>query len=202
MNKATKTVANWLGILAGLAGLEHGVFEFLQGDTRPAGIVFPSWGPQICDPAKVWHACEPAMSILPNFRIISILTILLGLAVFAWSVFFVQRRAGGWILIGLSVALLLAGGGFFPPVIGVVAGAAGTRINRPAREQAGGVARFAAKLWPWPLAILVTWLLAQFPIGYFFNDFLTGIMGFALIMILVLLPLSLFTASARDTVSK
>ena len=68
MRSATKTVATWLGILAGIAGLEHGYFETLQGNTPAAGLMFPSWGTDICDPAKLWHACEPAMSLLPNFR--------------------------------------------------------------------------------------------------------------------------------------
>ncbi len=83
MRKATKTVAIWFGVTAGLAGLEHGYFEILQGSTRPAALMFPSWGPQQCDPARIWHACEPAMSILPNFLVTGILTILLGLGIIA-----------------------------------------------------------------------------------------------------------------------
>lgn len=31
MRKSTKTVATWLGIIAGITGLEHGWFEFVQG---------------------------------------------------------------------------------------------------------------------------------------------------------------------------
>ena len=45
MRKATKTVAMWFGIVAGIAGLEHGYFEILQGNTRPASLAFfPSMG--------------------------------------------------------------------------------------------------------------------------------------------------------------
>jgi hypothetical protein len=40
-------------------------------------------------------------------------------------------KLGGSILILLSVALLLFGGGIFPPLIGVIGGVAGTRINKP-----------------------------------------------------------------------
>jgi hypothetical protein len=67
---------------------------------------------------------------------------------------------GGLGLILLSIALLLFGGGFFPPLIGLVGGAAGTQINRSLSGQPGSVTHFAAKLWPWPLALLVGWLLA------------------------------------------
>ena len=150
MRKATKTVAMWLGIAAGLAGLEHGYFEILQGNTRPPSLAFPSMGPP-CDPAVAWNACEPAMSILPSFLLTGILALLLGLAIIVWSAAFVQRRHGGLVLILLSIALLLFGGGLFPPLIGVIGGAAGTQINRPLRGKPGRVTRTAARLWPWPL---------------------------------------------------
>ena len=199
MRKATKTVAMWFGIAAGIAGLEHGYFEILQGNTRPASLAFPSMGPP-CDPEVIWNACEPAMSILPNFLITGILAMLLGLAMIVWSAAFVQRKHGGLVLILLSVALLLFGGGFFPPLIGIIGGAAGTRINRPVSGNPGSVTRFAAKLWPWPLVVLMVWLLGQFPVGHFFNDFLKGIMGFGLLLILTMLPLSVYTAYAHDVV--
>lgn len=202
MRKATKTVATWLGLLAGGAGLEHGYFEILQGSTRPAGLMFPSWGAEICDPAKLWHACEPAMSILPNFLVTGILTVVLGLVVMAWSIWFVQGKSGGLGLILLSIVLLLFGGGLFPPLIGLIGGVAGTQINKPFTGQPGGLARFAAKLWPWPLVLLVGLLLAQFPVGYFFNDALKSVMGWVLLFIVTFLPLSVYVGYARDAVSE
>jgi len=202
MRKATRIVAVCLGVLAGLAGLEHGYFETLQGNVRPASLMFPSWGPQQCDPAKIWHACEPAMSVVPNFLAAGILTIVLSLVVIAWSVAYVKRKNGGLVLLLLSVALLLAGGGFFPPVIGIVGGAAGMQIHKPLTTKPGGLTRFTARLWPWPLAILVTWLLGQFPVGYFFNDFLKGIIGFGLLLILVMLPVSVWSAYAYDATKR
>ena len=197
MRKATRIVATWLGLVAGIAGLEHGYFEILQGNTRPASLAFSSMGPP-CDAAKIWNACEPAMSIVPNFLITGILAMLLGLAVIVWSAAFVQRKYGGLALILLSIALLLLGGGFFPPLIGLIGGAAGTQINRPIGGNPGRVTRFASRLWPWPLVVLLIWLLGQFPVGYFFNDFLKSIMGFGLLLILSMLPLSVYTAYARD----
>ena len=197
MRKATKTVASWLGLVAGIAGLEHGYFEILQGNTRPASLMFASMGPP-CVAEEIWNACEPAMSILPNYLITGILAVLLGLAIMVWSAAFVQRKNGGIVLILLSVALLLFGGGFFPPIIGLVSGAAGTQINKPLTGKPGSITRWAAKLWPWPLLILVAWLLGQFPIGYFFNDFLKSIMGFGLLLIFTMLPLSVYIGYAHD----
>jgi len=198
MRKATKTTASWLGILAGIAGLEHGYFETLQGNIRPASMVFPSWGLQQCDPAKIWHACEPAMSILPNFLVTGIITVLLALAIMVWSAGFVQRKNGGSVLMLLSIAFLLFGGGFFPPIIGLAGGVAGIQINQPVSDRPGNITCFVARLWPWTLVVFIAWSLGQFLIGYFFNDFLTSIMGFSLLLILGSLLLSVYTAYAHD----
>lgn len=159
-----------------------------------------SMGPP-CVPEKIWNGCEPALTILPNFLITGILAAMLGLAMVIWSAAFVQRKSGGLVLILLSLALLLFGGGIFPPLIGLFGGLAGTRINKPLpAEPASGLIRWVAKLWPWPLVILMGWLLGQFLVGYFFNDFLQSKMGLALILILFLLPLSVYSGYAYDVV--
>jgi hypothetical protein len=200
MRKATKTVATWLGVVAGIAGLEHGYFEFLQGNTTTPGLAFPSWGPP-CIPEEIWHACEPAMSIIPNFLITGILAMLLSLALIVWAVWFVQRRHGGWVQMALSVLLLLFGGGFFPPIVGFVGGLAGTQIHRPLLGRPTRLTLFTAKLWPWTLVIFIAWMLGQFPFGYFFNDFLHSIMYISLLAILTSLPLSVYTAYAYDAIA-
>jgi hypothetical protein len=198
MRKATRIVAASLGIAAGIAGLEHGYFEILQGSTRPEGLMIVSIGPP-CVPEEIWNACEPAMTILPNFLVTGILAVILSLLILVWSAAFVQRKHGGTVLILLSLALLLFGGGIFPPVIGIAGGAAGTQINKPLPEQPPGRAlRLASKLWPWPLVIFMAWALGQFLVGYFFNDFLTSIMGFSLFLILTSLPLSIYAGYAHD----
>jgi len=201
MRRATRIVATAFGFIAGIAGLEHGYFEILQGSTRPLSLMFASMGSP-CVPEKIWNACEPAMTILPNFLITGILTIILGLLIMVWSTAFIQRKNGGLILIMLSVALLLFGGGFFPPIIGLIGGAAGIQINKPLVGNPGSVTRFVAKLWPWPLVVFMVWILGQFPVGYFFNDFLQSIMGFGLLLILTMLPVSVYTAYAHDACKK
>jgi hypothetical protein len=197
MRKATRIVAASLGIAAGIAGLEHGYFEILQGNIRPEELMIVSMGPP-CVPEEIWNACEPAMTIIPNFLVTGILSVILGLLILVWSAAFIQRKHGGLVLILLSVALLLCGGGLFPPLIGLIGGAAGTRINRPLSGKPGSVTRFAARVWPWPLVILMVWLLGQFPVGYFFNDFMRSVMVLALVLILTMLPLSVYTGYARD----
>jgi hypothetical protein len=197
MRKTTTKVAVWLGIVAGIAGFEHGYFAFIQGNNAIPNLVFASWGPP-CIPEEIWHACEPAISIVPNFLITGILAMLLSLALIVWTVWFVKRRHSGWVQIVLAVLLLLFGGGFFPPIIAFVGGLAGTQIYRPILKPPSRLIRFAAKLWPWSLVIFVGWTLGQFPFGHFFNDFLQNIMYISMLIILTSLPLSVYTAYAYD----
>ena len=42
MRKATKTVATWLGIVAGIGGLEHGYFEFTRSHFHGTPMGDPS----------------------------------------------------------------------------------------------------------------------------------------------------------------
>ena len=198
MRNATKSVATWFGIAAGIAGIEHGYFEILQGNTRPKSLMIVSMGPP-CEPTEIWNACEPAMTIIPNFLITGILAIIFGLAILVWSVAFIQHKNGGVVLILLSIALLLFGGGLFPPLIGIVGGIAGLKINKSlVNKQPGGFLHFIARLWPWPLVIFMTWILGQWIVGYFFNDFMQQAMYFGVLLILTTLPLSVITAYADD----
>ena len=128
--------------------------------------------------------------------------IILGLAVLAWSAFFVQREHGGLGLILLSVALLLFGGGIFPPVIGVIAGALGTRISKPLDPQRSRLsarpARALAALWPWSLALYVLWVFGQFAVGHFFNDWLLANGYIIIVTVLGTLSMSVVTCYAND----
>jgi hypothetical protein len=192
MRKATRIAATVLGLTAGAAGIEHGIFEILQGNARPGGLMISSIGPP-CVPELSWNQCEPAMTVIPNFLITGILAVIFGLIVTLWSAFFVQKKRGGLVLILLCVPLLLFGGGIFPPLIGVIAGVLGTRINKPLDPEgsrlSGGSLQFLAMLWPWALVLYVVWVFGQWVIGYFFNDWLLA-NGY-LILIMVLGPLLL-----------
>ncbi|UCF96931.1 MAG: hypothetical protein JSV89_17405 [Spirochaetaceae bacterium] len=68
-----------------------------------------------CRPETVWHACEPAMTILPDLLITGILAVAIGAFLIFWSLAFVQRRRGGLVGFLSSILMLLFGGGMFPP---------------------------------------------------------------------------------------
>ena len=117
------------------------------------------------------------MTIVPNLLVTGILAILFSLIFLVWTTMFVQRKNGGLVLILLAIVMLLVGGGIFPPIIGIIIGALGTRINAPLTwwraHLSVGLRRFLGKVWPWSfVACLIAWLLL-FPginiLGYFFG---------------------------------
>jgi hypothetical protein len=197
MRKATRIVASAFGAFAGFGGPEHGYFEMLQGHVRPDTLVIAAIGPP-CDPEKVWNLCEPAMTVVPSFLVTGVLATVLGLITMIWAVAFVHKKHGGVVLILLSIALLLVGGGLFPPVIGVIAGLVGTRINAPLARRPGRVSSFLARLWPWPLVAFFLWAIGQFLVGHYFNEFLQKTGFLSPLLIVGLLVLSILSARASD----
>ena len=201
MRRATRITASVLGLTAGGAGIEHGIFEILQGNARPAGLMIASMGPP-CVPELSWNQCEPAMTVIPNFLITGILAIVFGIVIMVWSAFFVQKKNGGLVLILLSIPLLLFGGGIFPPLIGIIAGAIGTRIHKPPNPEgshlSGRALRFLAGLWPWSLALYLLWILGQWVLGHFFNEWLLANGLVIIVMVLGTLALTVVTTYAHD----
>jgi hypothetical protein len=113
-----------LGIFAGVAGASHGPGEILQGDISPSGIIIEAW------PAITSLIGQPAMTVIPNFRVSGIVTIILGLAVTIWASTRIQSKNGALVLIILSMMMLLVGGGLIPPVVGVLAGIIRARVTQ------------------------------------------------------------------------
>ncbi len=201
---AIRVTVSAFGTLAGLAGIEHGAGEILQGNVAPGGLMILSW-PE----SKVFRILggEPAMTIVPNLLVTGILAIILSLVFLVWTLGFVQRKHSGLVLILLSVAMLLCGGGFGPPLLGIIVGSAATRINAPCNwwraHLPAGLRRFLGKLWPWSFtAALIAWLLllpGSVILDYFFgvNDpnlicgFIFSAFGFLL--------LTIIAGFARDT---
>jgi len=174
MRNATKIFTSTFGAIMALAGIEHGIGEIFQGNVAPSGIMILSW-PE----SEFFRSLggEPAMTIVPNLLVTGILAIFISMILLVWATLFVQRKNGGVIMILLSIAMLLVGGGIFHPILGIIIGIVGTRINAPLTwwraHLSTGFRRFAGKLWAWSyIACIIAWLtmfpgLAMF--GYFFG---------------------------------
>ncbi len=168
---ATRIVVSMFGALVAFAGVEHGLGEVLQGPVAPGGLAIESW-PDV----KAFDilAGEPAMTVIPNLLVTGVLAVIVALAVGIWSVRFVERRDGGPVLIGLSVLLLLVGGGVAPALMGIILGIAATRIGAVSRRPVGVVARAMGRAWPWALGVGVLGYLGLFP-GLVVASWLIGV---------------------------
>src|SRR3972149_3049179 len=128
MNNATRTIVATLGTIFGLSGMNHGLFEFLQGNVPTGGLLISAIG----ESHKMWpHGDEMAFTLIPNFLITGIAAVIVGLALIIWSLGFVHRKHGPAVLLLLFILLFLVGGGvaqilFFPWICLV-----STRINNP-----------------------------------------------------------------------
>lgn len=153
---AAGLIAIVFGILAGLGGLTHGIGEVQQGNVKPDGLIINSW---TTGPIATNMGGEPGMTIVPNLLVTGLLTVLTSLAIIVWSALFIGRQHGGRVMILLSVALLLVGGGFGPPIIGILAGVAGTGIDAPLtgwrRRLPTNLRRVLARSWPWVCAVTI-----------------------------------------------
>lgn len=156
VNRATAAVASVFGVLSGLGGFQHGVGEILQGNVAPGGVVINSW---VQGPIATNLGGEPGMTLIPNLLITGVATIVVSSALILWSALFVRRKIGAPVQLVLSVAMLLVGGGFAPPVIGVLASLAAFGIHAPYRwwrlHLAGSFAKFLAGAWPWLFGVSV-----------------------------------------------
>ena len=207
MRNATKVFASTFGAIMALAGIEHGIGEVLQGNVAPSGTMFMSW-PE----SEFFRSLggEPAMTIVPNLLVTGILAILISLILLVWVTLFVQRKNGGLIMILLSIAMLLVGGGIFPPLLGIIIGAVGTRINAPLTwwraHLSVGFGNFLKKLWPWSYtACIIAWLSALLGpglLGYFFGVNNPALILMILFLALGFLLLTVFTGFAYDIQSQ
>jgi len=206
-NEATRTVASTLGVLVGLAGIEHGIFETLQGNATPSGMMIEAIGPA----QRFWeYGTERALTIIPNFFVTGILAIIVGLLVTIWAGAFIDRKYGALVLLLLSITLWLIGGGFAPIFMTILASVTATRINKPIKwwraHLSDNVRGFLAKLWPWSIiSFVVVFVIGVeiaifgYPLLWVFDATTTYIIQSTLAFIMVaLMPVSIITAFAHD----
>jgi hypothetical protein len=206
-SKATKVVASTLGVLVGLAGIEHGYFELLQGNTTPDNIMINAIGPA----QRFWeHGTERALTIIPNFTVTGILAIVFGLLVLTWAGVYIDRKHGAGVLMLLSTTLWLVGGGFAPIFMSILASVTATRINKPlnwwSQHLSPKVRDSLAKLWPWSVIVFVLLFLVSveiaifgYPLVWFFGAEVSYAIQTTLAFISVgLMPVAIVTAFAHD----
>lgn len=167
-NRATRVTASTLGVLVGLAGINHGTFEILQGNVPPDDLMIAAIGPE----QRFWeYGTETALTIVPNFLVTGILAVIVGILVAVWSILFVHKKHGAGILMVLSLILFLVGGGFAPIFMATLASLTATRIEKPLswwrKVLPGGLRKFLAKIWLGSLITFVVVFLISVEIAIF-----------------------------------
>ena len=125
---AIRVIATTVGVIFGLAGFNHGFFEFLQGNTSTNGLIIQAIG----EAQRFWPlGTEEAFTIIPNFMISGLLSMALGLTIVAWSLFYLPTKRGPTVFLVLFVLLFLVGGGIGQIVFFIPAWAFATRMDAP-----------------------------------------------------------------------
>jgi hypothetical protein len=125
-------VASALGACVGLSGIDHGIFEVLQGNTRTPGMLIPSIGPV----QQMWeYGTEDAFTLVPNYLVTGILAIVLGALTLVWSLGFLARPRGDTVLLVLGLLTFAVGGGVGMLVFLLFGWAVARRIGQPARHR-------------------------------------------------------------------
>jgi hypothetical protein len=170
MNHATRANVASIGVIFGISGITHGLAEALHGNTPTGGLLInaiaagSSW--------TRWSAGgEAAFTLIPNFLLAGVLTMLVGLTIIVWSLGFVHRQYGPAVYLLLFVLLFLVGGGIAQVAFVLPAWAVATRIHTPLtwwrRVLPVGLSSGLARLWPWLLAVASALILMTLAIAIF-----------------------------------
>ncbi|MBN2004168.1 MAG: hypothetical protein JXA21_12500 [Anaerolineae bacterium] len=187
MKNPLRITSAFLGVYAGLLAIQHGIFEILQGRRAPDGLLINAIGPP-CRSEAVWHACFPAMTLIPNLLVTGVAAVIVGLALLLWVLFFAQRQRSDLMMGLLALLLLPVGGGFVPVFIGIIAAVAAGCLGSPVRPGGTGWHIFAA-LWPWPLVLMALWLPGSWLLGHFCGAAMLSVGGLLFLVFDIGLPL-------------
>ena len=150
---ATRVIVTTIGVIFGLSGMNHGLFEVLQGNTPTDGFVIQAIG----EAQRFWPlGTEEAFTIIPNFLISGLLSMLTGLAIVIWSIWFIHTRHGRTVFLGLFFLLFLVGGGIGQVAFFIPTWAFATRMDKPLTWWKKVLPR---KTWPF---LSKTWIVLLF----------------------------------------
>lgn len=204
---AARVTASTYGVLVGLAGIDHGIFEILQGHLPPGEIMIEAIGPA----QRFWeYGTEIALTIIPSYLVSGILSIVIGILVILWAIVFIDRKYGAVSLLLLCIILFLVGGGFAPIFMSILASLTAAQINKPLTFWRSILPAFLrqilAKIWSGSLAAFVFLFLISVVIAIFgwpltsFMDAETALNNLNIISYIMLgfMLLTVLSAFARD----
>lgn len=165
---ARRITALVLCTLFGISGINHGLFEAMQGWKPTGGLVVQAIGAA----QRMWpHGTEEALTVVPNFLITGILAMCAGIAMIVWSISFLHKKHGTLMLLLLFTMLFLVGGGIAQVLFFLPTWAYSTRINKPLRWWkrilSGGAGKRLSSIWKWSLSACCLFFLLALEIAVF-----------------------------------
>ncbi len=184
------------GVLFGLIGMTHGLYEIMQGNVPTGGYLLDKIG---------------AFTVIHNFLLTGIAAVCVGLLIAVWTVAFLPGKYGPLVFLFLALLLFLVGGGFAPMLFFVITFLVSTRLGKPLngwqRISSPAFRERLAGLWPgffiagylFLLTGIAIWLILT-PPGTIFEEHQTNyfICWAALIIGLILQMLTIVSGFSFD----
>lgn len=166
---ATRVTATTIGVFFGLfSGVNHGFFELLQGNKPTDGLVIQAIG----EAQRFWPlGTEGAFTLIPNFMITGIVSMVVGVVIMIWSIWYLPTRHGRTIFLGLFTLSFLVGGGIGQAFFFIPAWAFATRMDKPLTWWRKVLSPhswpFLSKLWPVTLVLATAVMLVGLEMAIF-----------------------------------
>ena len=161
VNRATNVLVTVLGAWLALTGSVHGVREILLGLNVPHNVLSAEVG---------------ALTLLPTYMASGILTVILSVMLFVWTIGFIQTKMGSAVFLGICILLVLAGGGIAQILVFIIAWALATRINKPLKgwrcRLPVGLRNSISKLWL--LSFIVCMTLISVGVAIWLTGYVPG----------------------------
>jgi hypothetical protein len=166
---ATRIIVTTIGVFSGLfSGMNHGLFEILQGNKPTDGLFILAIG----EAQRLWpRGGELAFTLIPNFLITGIVSMIVGAAMVIWSIWFLPTKHGRTVFLGLFILSFLVGGGIGQAFLLIPAWAFATRMGKPLTWWRKVLPRrtwsFLSRLWIVTLVLVIVAMLITLEIGIF-----------------------------------
>ena len=176
-----------------IIGFVHGVGEILQaGSKSNSNLIYAL---DVADPDKVWHAGLPAFSVIPDYLISGIITVLISIAIVIFANLLIESNYFKFLPL-IFILLFLFGGGFVPPFIGIITSSYYViRKKTIMNKQPSLLRKQIAKLWIYLISALILWLPSSWIIGWVFPAFMLQISSVTFIMFDIILPILILVAA-------
>ena len=166
---ATRITATVIGVFFGLfSGVNHGFFELLQGNKPTDGLVIHAIG----EAQRFWPlGTEDAFTLIPNFMITGIVSMIVGVAIIIWSIWYLPGKYGRTVYLGLFILSFLVGGGIGQVFFFIPAWAFATRLDKPLTWWRKVLPQrswpFLSRLWPVTLVLATLVMLIGLEMAIF-----------------------------------